>query len=68
MEKGIRLGCGATFGVLFGLFFSLYWFELGGIFPWLIAGLFAGYFADLALRHGDAFWFSMRDQWWWPFC
>jgi hypothetical protein len=72
MEKGIRIGCGATFGALVGFLAAFFWLGRAGIFSLFFAGLFAGLFggifAFLAERDGDAFWSSFfRDRWWWPF-
>ena len=64
-EKGIRFGCGFTFGLLVGFFTAArYIYQSVG---WLATVTFAvailcGF---LAMQYGDEFWYSLKDWFWW---
>jgi hypothetical protein len=65
LEQGIRIGCGALFGLLlFGLFVAflqrrlLRPLEVGWL-GWVAIPLGSAVFAFLAWRYGDRFW-----SWW----
>lgn len=64
LEKGIRFGCGALFGVLIGVKSFVYHFFMGDADPdiyvvvtvALVCGL-------LAMKMGDRFWMWLKGWW-----
>jgi hypothetical protein len=64
-EKRIRFGCGFVFGLIVGFFTAItYVFETWGfiILVSLCAAIVCGL---LAKKYGDAFWYSIRNWWFW---
>lgn len=65
-ENTIRFGCGFTFGLVLGFVFAVQWmastwgcFTAIAIASGIVCGL-------LAMKKGDAFWYSLKDKlWWW---
>jgi hypothetical protein len=62
LVKKTRIGCGAIFGLVVGLFGGIYWFGLSAGWLWGFAVLLAIVCAVLALRYGDRFWFAIVDS------
>jgi hypothetical protein len=65
IENRIRFGCGFTFGLASGFFFAVQWvadtwggFAATSITTAIVCGL-------LAMKYGDAFWYSLKDWFWW---
>ena len=62
-EKALRFGCGFIFGLVAGFFTAFQWV----MSTW--GGLAALAFASavicglLAMKYGDAFWYSLKDWW-----
>ena len=63
LEKGIRFGCGFTFGCFVGLgaLLTSLWSAHSLIACIVLAGLLCGY---AAMRFGDTFWENVL-RWWW---
>ncbi len=64
VEKAIRFGCGALFGLFFGFVAALKFAEKSYAMPIAIAGVVALVFGLLAMRIGDRFWQSIRNLFW----
>jgi hypothetical protein len=62
LEKGIRFGCGFSFGVVFliGCFLKSLWDVHRILAVCVLGGLVFGY---VAMRAGDAFWESLLEWW-----
>ncbi len=62
LEKVIRFGCGALIGLAIGFLITLRFIlsiELG--FAAVISVALAGICGLLAVKHGDEFWYSLKD-------
>jgi len=59
LEKKIRIGCGAAFGVCVGIYVAAIW--VGVKSGWVLAFAFVGAvaFARAALIYGHHFWFGL---------
>ena len=64
-ERGVRFGCGALVGGLFGFYMAIRETEAGPLAIAIAAGL-AIVFGFLAARYGDRFWESVGSvvRWW----
>ena len=56
LEQGIRLVCGAVFGLFLGLYVTRPWWYHGATIPLVASGCVAMVGALLANRYGDEFW------------
>lgn len=69
LEKKIRIGCGATAGVLLGSIVGFVFLGLKAGALWAFVGVAVLTFAALALNYGDRFWVSLMEAlrgaaWW----
>jgi hypothetical protein len=65
-EKVTRFGCGALLGIFVGASFAVRhaYSSFGLLVAVFVAAVFLCGF--LALKYGDAFWYSLKDCWrWW---
>jgi DnaJ-class molecular chaperone len=66
IEFWVRFVCGALFGAIVGLDFSLNFFGSSAALVLGIVGLTLG-FGFASARYGDKFWYSILRRWWlWP--
>lgn len=61
LGKKIRVGCGATAGVVVGLFLGIVYLGITGRYLWLFVAVSVITFAYLALRYGDRFWLKLLE-------
>jgi hypothetical protein len=59
LEKRIRLGCGAVFGIIPGLWIAVGLLGLRAGWRWACVAAVAGLFAFFSLRYGHRFWFGV---------
>ena len=59
LEKRIRLGCGAIFGIIVGLWIGIGVLGLRAGWRWACVAVVATAFAFLAVRYGDRFWLAV---------
>jgi hypothetical protein len=64
-ENRIRFGCGFTFGLIAGFFSAItHIYDTWG--PIISISLFAALVCGwLAKKYGDAFWYSIKNWWFW---
>jgi hypothetical protein len=59
LEKRIRLGCGAMFGIIVGLWIGIGVLGLRAGWRWACVAVLAAAFAFLSVRYGNRFWFGV---------
>ena len=59
MEKRIRIGCGAVFGIIPGLWVAVGLLGLRTGWRWACIAAVAAIFAFFSLRYGNRFWFGV---------
>lgn len=61
LEKKIRIGCGAVFGILVGLYGAALWVGMKSSWVWAFVLVGAVTFARVALVYGHRFWFNLLE-------
>lgn len=59
LEKRIRIGCGAIFGIIPGLWIGIGLLGLRAGWRWVCVAVVASAFAFFSLRYGNRFWFGV---------
>lgn len=59
LEKRIRIGCGAVFGIIPGLWIAIGLLGLRAGWRWACIAIVAAACAYFSLRYGDRFWFGV---------
>lgn len=59
LEKKIRIGCGAAFGIFVGLYVAAMWVGVRSGWAWAFMFVGAVVFARAALIYGHRFWFGV---------
>lgn len=59
LEKRIRIGCGALFGIIPGLWLAIGIVGLRAGWRWACVAAVAAMFAYFSLRYGNRFWFGV---------